>query len=267
MRLKVLFLAMALLLVSGQAFAERSIYRGPKSYFSENKENEIQIDERTIVDSSCKAVFIKQGQKLWEKVLPSTPGRIQISNDGNSVVFVNWGWADEGYYKSVSFYDGRGKERKELRFGTGGRHLRQIGKSYLTADGKYFILEQSDSVIDFYDVLEAKLLWEKVLTPAYPLGDLQVSQSNGNILLCSYSRDGDAFFAYLDKDGNKVWEKNITKGYPIRKGLFGVVLYINEKNQKLIDLDPSGNRFSIYSLPESRWIKFENKDERVAEVN
>ena len=260
MKTKVLILVMALLLISSTVFAERVFRQGPKTSFSDNKTYCVQIFEQSAVSGTCEAVFKKDYHTVWEKTLSSIPGIVNITEDGQSIIFVNPG--------GVSFYDGEGNLISELKFGPGENSLRQIKKSALSADGQYLVLADSQGVLLFYSVKAPKLLWEKEFYNGKDsLDDLQISGQGDFMLLSVYNiNNAEILFKYIDKDGMVIWEKNISRGYPIRReGLFGTDVYINEDSQKFIDLAPDGKSFSIYSHPEHKWIKFENRDGKVAE--
>ena len=259
MKTKVLILVMALLLISSAVFAERVFRQGPKTSFSDNKTYCVQIFERSAINSICEAVFKKNYHTVWEKTLSSTPRIVNITEDGQSIVFVN--------PASISFYDGEGNLRSELKFGARENGLRQIEKSALSADGQYLVLAGSQGTLLFYSIKEPKFLWEKEFyNGKNSLDDLQISGQGDFILLSAYNiNSAEILFNYIDKDGMVIWEKNISRGYPIRReGLFGTDVYINEYSQNFIDLAPDGKSFLIYSHPEHKWIKFENRDGKVA---
>ena len=194
------------------------------SYFSANKKFEFKVSplSNLIVESPSKATFIKEGQVVWSKKLPSTPGFVDISNDGNFIVLANWGWFDEGGFKSLSFYDGNGNLLKEVPFAPPGQWLRL---AHISEDGRYYVTGQGGkgkAEITLYDVSKQSELWSK----GVGLEDLDKASinSDGKFLLvstynmrckkwfflidvCDAPKDVD--FTYLDNSGNALWNKRI----------------------------------------------------------
>lgn len=74
------------------------------SFYSANKQFQIDIVlQPMVIDSPSEAVFKKENNVIWRKELPATPGFVNISDDGEHIVMANWGWYDEGGFKSLSF--------------------------------------------------------------------------------------------------------------------------------------------------------------------
>ena len=267
------------LLMQSSAEARRLPPSEATHYYSPNNRYEIGIKEQTITDGPCKAIFKRDGQIIWERGLPSTPGIVHIANDGQYIAFVNWGWADEGGFKSVSFCDGNGNILKEIPFkareDNKADNLRWIRKAQLTLDGHYFVVADSTDEITLYDAYKQEALWDKRIPETlaekstkpvqYNLDDIQISDSGGYLLTSRYnSEHADIVFIYLDKEGDVIWSKKISAGYPVKKMLW-VFNIADAGNQKFIELGKDGLSFKIYSLPDKRWLEFENISNKVTQ--
>jgi hypothetical protein len=222
-----------------------------KTFSSENKVYSIDIKILGYPDNSPSECTLKKGEEiLWTKEIPATPGFVDISNDGKYLIFVNWGWYDEGGFKSISFYTGDG-ELLKIRELNGG--LRWISKTRLSGDGNYYLVADNSSQVTLYNVPTQTIVWDKQFKDRkleLELNNVLISQQGGYILISTFDHTTyNAHFSYLNREGKLLWEKEIKHGYSF--------------NKNLIWLSEDGLNFKIQDINQNKWLEFENKKNRV----
>ncbi len=226
------------------------------SFFSLNRVFQADVIlQPIIIDSPSEVIYKKEGVILWKKKLPSTPGFVNISDDGKYIVMANWGWYDEGGFKDLTFYDGNGNLLREIKFAHPGRW---IGKTKMSSNGqKYSVANngKEHAEITLYDVTNQRELWSKNVG-LESLGDIAISRDGAHILVSTYNLNckkswffitvcdspKDAEFTYLDISGNLIWSQRLENGYGW--------------NQDFIDLSEDGVSFKVYDLKNKRWVSF-----------
>lgn len=214
--------------------------------------------------SPSECTFKKQGNILWKKEVPTTPGYVNISDNGKYFVFANWGCYDEGGRKSVSFYDGDGNFLKEIEF----NHMcRWIMKSCISKDGNYYItanIFKGNPQVTLYSVLNQTELWNKNLVQDLSqykgwmdFDNILVSKTFDYFLISAFDHDeGNMFYFYLNKTGDILWQKKIKKGYPWD--------YLGPSNKKdFTGLSENGISFKVFNLPLNIWEKYKNINGKV----
>ncbi|MEI6438000.1 MAG: hypothetical protein WCO69_04540 [Candidatus Omnitrophota bacterium] len=273
----------AVIVLASPAMADRELPKPGEvtKYYSGNKKYEVGVIERTITDGPAKMIFSADGKQLWEKNLTSTPGAVHVSNDGQYIVLANWGWADEGGYKSLSFYKGTGDLIKEVGLcsismlnGKLGTQMKWLRNPTLSADGQRYAFGENQKQgekpkITMYSVPQAQLLWEKNIGA----GDyfrLWMSKDGSFLLLSSYSlkcqhtkndmvgeydecKPKDAMFTYFDGNGTVIWEKSIVDGF--------------QGQDELAELNEDGLQFKIYDATAKKWVEYVNQGGKVLPKN
>ena len=240
-----------------------------ESYFSSNEKFELKVSplRDLIIDGPSAAIFIKEGQERWSKNLPSTPGFVDISNDGNFIVLANWGWFDEGGFKSLSFYDGDGNLLRDVPFASPGRWLWQ---ARISEDGRYYVIGDGNGreggvEITLYDVAKQSELWTKGIG-LESLDNVLISSDGKYSLVSTFNMDckkwffvvdvclapKDVEFTYLESSGNILWRFKNENGYAWE--------------QEFIKLSNDGVSFQIYDLKNKKWLSFINKDGKVSSL-
>ncbi len=222
-----------------------------KTFSSQNSIYSIDIKILGYPDNSPSECSLKQNNEiLWTKQLPTTPGFVDISNDGNYFVLVNWGWYDEGGFKSISFYKGDGELLKTVELGGG---LRWISKTCLSGNGKYYLIADRSSQVTLYRVATQTTSWDKKIGDKKTESDLNnilISQDGAYILISTFNHTTyNVHFSYLNREGKLLWEKEIIRGYSF--------------NKNLIWLSEDGLNFKIRDLNQKKWLEFENNKNRI----
>lgn len=224
-----------------------------KEFSSSNKTCSIKIKILGYPDNSpSECTFIKEGKELWTKKLPTTPGFVNISDDGKYFVFANWGWYDEGGYKSISFYNGEGNLLKTIEFGSGKEGMRWLKKTYISRDGNYYVVAngfKNNSQVTLYFVPEQTVSWEKNIG-LEQIDNILMSQTGDYILMSTFDyQENNILFSYLNKAGNIIWEKKINNGHSWDKDF----IWLNE----------DGMTFKVFDLNQNIWQHYNNKKGKI----
>lgn len=130
---KLLLLFCICLLTDISAFSESGPPEPLRKFFSDNGRFEVEVRLKGYPDTGpCECVFKDKGSIAWEKELRQVPGLVAVADNGKVVVMANWGWYDEGGYKSLSVYDEKGGLKGEINIEMS---ISEIG---ISSDGKYF---------------------------------------------------------------------------------------------------------------------------------
>lgn len=223
-------------------------------YFSQNKMFSLQVKILGHPDRSpSECTFKKSNVILWEKKLITTPGLVDISNTGEYFVFINWGWYDEGGFKSISFYNQSGDLLKIIFFGSGNKNdMRWLRKTNISKDGNYYIIAdryKSKSQISLYSVLEQNLVWDRMV--GFDQIDNILISDNGEFILVSTFDfiNHNLEILYLNNNGDILWNITIDKGYSSKK--------------KIIWLNEDGLNFKIYNQNLNKWFYFQNQENKI----
>jgi hypothetical protein len=219
-----------------------------KSFSSPNKIYSIEIKILGYPDNSPSECTFKEKDKvIWTKELSTTPGLIEIANDGKYFILANWGWYDEGGYKSISFYNGTGELLKTIEFGAGKGRMRWISKTCISGDGNYYIAAnkfENTSQITLYHVPTQTVVWDKN-AGLEQIDNILISQNGNFILISTFDyQQHNIHFSYMDRTGNLLWKTAIDKGH--------------SGNKDFIWLSEDGLSFKIYDLNKNKWLDFEN---------
>ena len=248
MNKKILIILIALIFITPIAYG-KAIYPEPGTVTKYQSQNgvftiEIKIIEYTGPDiSSCEVSFKKNNIISWVKEMPTTPGFVTISNSGNYFIFGNWGWYDEGYYKSVSIYNGKGEALKTIEFDK--QH--HIFETYISEDGNYFLFPL-DGLALLY-IPTQTIIWDKKIGTGR-MDNILMSTSCDFILLSRFDyKSHDISFYYLSRGGNILWNKTIEHGH--------------EWKHEFIWLSDDGHEFKYYNKHEKKWFLYENTGEKI----
>lgn len=226
-----------------------------QKYYSANNQYSVMIKILGYPDSSpSKCSFMKGEKIIWSKQIPTTPGKVNISNNGKAIVMANWGWYDEGGLNSLSFYNNTGELIKEVALGERKDGL-WLGKAEISADGRLYVgmgSEYQKPFLFLYDTRAADLLWKKEVGFEHP-AEIEISDKNDLILAAHFQpNSGDMLFSLLDINGNILWQKKINENLD-----WGVKDYLHFK-------DGSSN-FEIFDKASGKYILFENKNGKIFE--
>lgn len=218
-----------------------------KTFSSENRVYSIDIKILGYPDKSPSECTFKKGEEiLWTKELSTTPGFVDISNDGKYFIFANWGWYDEAGFKSISFYNGFGELLKTVELGGG---LRWLSKTCLSGNGNYYLTADHSSQVTLYRVPTQTIVWDKKIGLTQT-DNILTSQAGDYILISTFDYpEYNVNFSYLDKAGKLLWKKEIIRGYSWDKNL--------------IWLSENGLNFKIRDLNQKMWLEFENRQNRI----
>ena len=222
-----------------------------KTFSSENRVYSIDIKILGYPDNSPSECTFKKGNEiLWTKELPTTPGFVDISNDGKYFIFANWGWYDEGGFKSISFYKGDGELLRTVELSGG---LSWISKTRISGDGNYYLAADHSSQVTLYLVSIQTIIWDKKIKDRkleLELNNILISQRGDYILISTFDHTTyNVHFSYINKAGKLLWRKKIIRGYSF--------------NKNLIWLSEDGLNFKIRDLNQKKWLEFENNRNRV----
>jgi hypothetical protein len=250
-----------LLILIAMVISQNTIYAkavAPKqgtirTFSSANKIYSIDMKIIGYPDSSPSECTFKENNKIvWEKELSSTPGFVDISDDGKFFVFANWGWYDEGGYKSLSFYSGAGNLLKTIEFGSGGNGMRWLEKTCISSNGNYYIAAngfKDDSQITLYHTPTQTAVWDKHIGLG-EIDNILINKTGDFILISTFDfKKHNIHFSYLDRAGNILWEKETNGGH----------LWKNN----YIWLDEDGLKFKVYDINKHKWSVFENHKNKI----
>ncbi|MCX5632428.1 MAG: hypothetical protein NTW93_01940 [Phycisphaerae bacterium] len=209
-----------LLVFLNSAYAKRSLPQpgATEEYFSENKNYRIEIKylgEQP--DKIVEVTLYEKDIKKWQKFYPVHPGLINVSDNGSRIVFANWGWYDEGGFKSLTICDGQGNVLKELMFSEIQESKRGYKDSLLwlhdaaiSGNGDYYAMGtygKEKAGIYLLDIKKATLLWQQAC--GYErLEDIKVF-GNGSVLVATSDYpSGKLLFSILNNLGQGLWEKS-----------------------------------------------------------
>lgn len=130
-------------------------------------------------NNPVECTFKKDDKIIWKSRTtqmaerPRWPGFVDISDNGKYIVFVNWGWYDEGGFGGISFYNGNGDLLKEISFGSGGKSgLRWIRKACISRDGNYYAIasdHRNNSKVTLYYVPKQNIVWNELVKTGFSL--------------------------------------------------------------------------------------------------
>ena len=161
-----LVLVIAFVLACTSAFAKRapSPVGSIDKFCSVNGEYCVEIKILGYPDSSPSECSFKKGNDtFWQKQIPTTPGLVNITDDGKYIILANWGWFDEGGYKSISIYSGDGVFLREIFFGENSTRdgMFWAWGATISKDNKYYIFsvgQKEEFILDLNNCLDAPLI-------------------------------------------------------------------------------------------------------------
>ena len=234
-----------------------------RSFFSENGQYSIDIKTLGYPDTSpSECTFKEKNRIIWSKRIPTTPGKVNISNDGKYIVMANWGWYDEGGFKSLSLYNNKGKLIRELNFNKPGSFLLWIRSTAISPDGMYYVFSASSTAVkakiylyEFYEFGSGNLVWANEYE-CWDVVEIEISDEGRSILVAAQLdyNSGDMLFFLLNRKGDIIWEKKIEKNFS-----WDIKDYLH--------LDSSGGNFEIFDKANAKYISFVNSNGRVSSVS
>lgn len=220
------------------------------TFISENGLYSIDVKFLGYPDGGPSECVFKEGDSIiWAKEISTTPGKVNISNNGKSIVLANWGWYDEGGFRSLSFYNGKGELLKMVDFGDKGLDsMLWIMETAISPNGIYYIFGvggQKRAEFYLYDCGSAKLLWRK----EYGFENVvEIEISDKNILVATFDYDSsDMLYTLLNIKGNMLWQREIKGNH-----------YWDIKDY--LHLDSDGRNFEIFDKEKGEYISFIKKD-------
>lgn len=254
--MKRIILILAVILILPHSIYAKAVAPKPgttNEFSSSNKAYSIEIEILGYPDNSpSRCTFKKEGKPLWTKEISTTPGFVDISDDGKYFVSANWGWYDEGGYKSLSFYDTGGNLLKTIEFGSVKENMRWLKKTCISKDGNYYMAASGhtdNSQVTLYFVPTQTEIWDKTIG-LEQIDDVLISQTGSYILISTFDfQEQNILLSYLNKTGEVLWEKKIDNGHSWDKDL--------------IWLSGDGMNFKIFDLNRSVWQHYENKNDKI----
>ena len=222
-----------------------------QSHVSHNGKFTVEIRIIGYPDSSPSDCTFKEGnQVIWSKQIPTTPGQVKISDNGEIIAMVNWGWYDEMGSKSLSFYDKKGDLIKEVSFGGdefGMSPMKWVRNLTLSPDGTYCMVGsngEEKALFSLYESKTGKLVWEKAFGYEETV-EIKISDAAKFILVATsnYKSGGNMWFLLLNRDGGILWQKKISKNHS-----WDVEEYLRFKD--------NGKEFEIFNLVKNKFIFF-----------
>ncbi|MCK4914201.1 MAG: hypothetical protein KAS69_06380 [Planctomycetes bacterium] len=188
-----------------------------EEHFSENKNYRIEIKYLgEHPDKIVEATLYEKNIKKWQKFYPVHPGLINVSDDGSRIAFANWGWYDEGGFKSLTICDGQGNVLKELTFseiqeserGYKG-YMLWLRDSAISSSGDYYAMGaygKEKAGIYLLDIKKMTFLWQQAC--GYErLEDIKVFDNGIVLVATSDYPSGKLSFSVLNNLGQVLWEK------------------------------------------------------------
>jgi hypothetical protein len=187
-----------------------------EKFFSGNKIYRIEIKylgEQP--DKIVEATFYEKDAKKWQKFYPFHPGLTNISDNGSRIVFANWGWYDEGGFKSLTICDGQGIVLKELMFSEilKSKEVHNnlwLRNAAISSNGDYYTMGtdgKDKSQIYLVDAQKLDLLWQRECGYSR-LNDLEVSEK-GLVMVSTMDYSSRKLrYTIFDNSGVQLWEKS-----------------------------------------------------------
>lgn len=246
------------------AYAERALLQpgAIKEYFSENKNYRLEIKYLgEHPDKIVEATLYEKDIKKWQKFYPVHPGLINVADNGSRIVFANWGWYDEGGFKSLTICDGQGNVLKELAFSEiqeskrGKDAMLWLRDSAISSNGYYYAMGtygKEKAEIYLLNVQKPRFLWHQ--TCGYErLEDIKVFESGAVLAATSDYPSGKLLFTVLNNLGRGLWEKSC--GWRINYAVAADYLKIE------------GDSFGILNTLDNNFITFQVKDKNIYPQN
>ena len=161
--------------------------------------------------------FTESGSLLWSKLIPTTPSKVVISDNGKYIAMTNWGWYDEGGSSSLSIYDRSGDLIKEVSFGEpdkGLEGMKWVRVLTISPDGTFCMVgvnTTEHAVFSLYDCRTGALKWEKGygFSEAY---EAKISTGGDySIIATDDYHSCDMQFFLLDRSGTVLYQKSLAK--------------------------------------------------------
>ena len=198
-------------IVFGEAFPPK--VGTVKVYSSRNAKYTVSIRLLGYPDASpSECTFAASGKQVWTKLIPTTPSKVVISENGERIVMTNWGWYDEGGSQSLSIYNRMGELSKEIPFG----QMKWVRVLAISPDGSCCIVGVNtvqNAFFSLYDCQTGELKWEK----GYGFSETSEAKvANGGDYILVATNDyhsGDMQFLLLDSKGVVLYHKLLAKNY------------------------------------------------------
>lgn len=222
-----------------------------ETFLSENGRYSVEIKILGYPDMSpSKCTFKERDTIIWSKEIPTTPGKVNISNNGKAVVLANWGWYDEGGFRGLSFYNSKGELLKDISFGDKDKgSMLWIRETAISPDGMHYIFGtdgREKAKLYLYEFESANLLWLKDYG-FEKMVEIEISDKDGSILTATFNyNSGDMLFVLLNIDGDMLWQKKIEKNFS-----WDIKDYLH--------LSDNGENFEIFDRASRKYISFINK--------
>ena len=222
-RVKIALFAIGFFILSLSSFAEaeREILKPGtvESYFSENGVYHIEIKFLgNRPEGIVEGTYYEKEQVKWKKLFSVHPGIVKLANNGAYLIFANWGWYDEGGFKSLTFYDGNGELIKEIKFDDKnadfgkGMGMLWIQEAAISNNCYYYAIGvdgKEKSEIYMFMVKEPNLLWH-IKCGYERIADIEISDQGSVLAATTNYQDGLMKFSFADNKGDFVWEKEST---------------------------------------------------------
>lgn len=225
--MKKIFLSVILfffpLLFSATAFAEKMPVEAGKItvYKSPNGRYTVTVTAQVLGGGLSSCALLEGEQVISSKRMDENPGKIAVSDNGETIAMLNWGWEDEGGSRSISFYDPKWNLIKETSFGGdfGGSDkgaMKWIDVLTLSPDGSYAAIGDGGKEISGVSLFNAKTgewLWGKQFG-LEDIREIAISKDGQYILITTYERGQfNVLVQLLDLSGNVLREKTLPKAF------------------------------------------------------
>jgi len=217
-------------------------------YSSKNNQYILEVVLKGYPDNSPSKCILKKNSKIvWEKILSTTPGEVNISDNGRFVVLANWGRYDEGWFKGLTFLDKNGVIIKEVTFKNGNKNvMRSIDKTSIAANREYYMIgyeDENNLIYDIYNIATGDLLQNHKIKLGnnYQLYDMIISDNGKYIFFCIHNGK-DIKILYSDINEKVFSEKEFKKNFTW--------------NLPLLKINDNGTEFEVFLLKSKKWKKY-----------
>ena len=220
-----------------------------KLYSSPNHEYTIEIRILGYPDDSpSECTFKNSAAIIWSQMIPATPGKVAISDNGACIAMASWGWYDENGFRSLSIYNNKGELIQEIPFA-----MKWIHTLAMAPDGTYCMIGENGrkhARFSFYDCRTAVRQWEAEYGFAES-SEVKIAANGLYILIATNDYDtGDMQFFLYNKQGVILWQRTLVKNY----SSWDVPDYLQfrDNGKEFAFFDYHQGKFIIVNLPEQK---------------
>lgn len=253
------FVGICLILISSNSVFGEAIppeIGSIRIFYSENGEYSLSIKILGYPDESPSECTFKKGDStVWSKEIPTTPGIVNISDNGKTIVMANWGWYDEAGFKTLSFYNDKGELVREANPCDKSIGLLWIDHTAISPDGAYFIFDASGKYgpeLYLYEFKTGNLVWKKRYG-FYRIVEIEISNGGNSILVAAVLNgiSTHMLFVLLDRDGNSIWQTSIDNNF-------------SWSTNDYLHLNNNGESFEIFDKVSGKYISYTNVDGKIS---